>query len=202
MKKLLLLLCLPLLLAACSAFSSALTDEDVARYIKAYDNIAAAAPELDKLKSQNNAISLLTCGPCLARLEQAVQQAGYKDMKTFVAADIRMHITLRAWAYVAITKLAGDAGQAVAAEDFCSLKENIARSKDPQEMALHCARLKSYTSYLDKAGAIAVKLAEKLLREGDIEVIAKHVDAIGTAQTNAKLPMEFRHGGGGGGFDD
>jgi hypothetical protein len=201
MKKLLILLCLPLLLAACSAFTSALTDEDVARYIKAYDNIAAAAPELDKLKSENNAISLLTCGPCLARLEQAVQQAGYKDMKTFVAADIRMHITLRAWAYVAITKLAGETGQAVAAEDFCSLKENIARSKDPKEMALHCARLKSYTSYLDKAGAIAVKLAEKLLKDGDIEVIAKHIDAIGAAQTNAKLPAEFRHGGGGG-FDD
>jgi hypothetical protein len=201
MKKLLLVLCLPLLLAACSAFTSALTDEDVARYIKAYDNIAAAAPELDKLKSENSAISLLTCGPCLARLEQAVQQAGYKDMKTFVAADIRMHITLRAWAYVAITKLAGETGQAVAAEDFCSLKENIARSKDPKEMALHCARLKSYTSYLDKAGSIAVKLAEKLLQDGDIEVIAKHIDAIGAAQTNAKLPVEFRHGGGGG-FDD
>jgi hypothetical protein len=201
MKKLLLVLFLPLLLAACSAFTSALTDEDVARYIKAYDNIAAAAPELDKLQSENNAISLLTCGPCLARLEQAVQQAGYKDMKTFVAADIRMHITLRAWAYVAITKLAGETGQAVAAEDFCSLKENIARSKDPKEMALHCARLKSYTSYLDKAGAIAVKLAEKLLKDGDIEVIAKHIDAIGAAQTNAKLPVEFRHGGSGG-FDD
>ncbi len=201
MKKLLLLLCLPLLLAACSAFSSALTDEDVARYIKAYDNIAAASPELDKLKSQNNAISVLTCGPCLARLEQAVQQAGYKDMKTFVAADIRMHITLRAWAYVAITKLAGDTGQAVAAEDFCKLKENIARSKDPKEMQLHCARLQSYSSYLDKAGAIAVKLAEKLLKDGDIEVIAKHIDAIGAAQTNEKLPAEYRHGGGGG-FDD
>jgi hypothetical protein len=201
MKKLLVLLCLPLLLAACSAFSSALTDEDVARYIKAYDNIAAAAPELDKLKSENNAISMLTCGPCLARLEQAIRQAGYQDMKTFVAADIRMHITLRAWAYVAITKLAGETGQAVAAEDFCAIKENIARSKDPKEMQLHCARLKSYTSFLDKAGAIAVKLAEKLLKDGDIEVVAKHIDAIGAAQTNPKLPMEYRHGGGGG-FDD
>jgi hypothetical protein len=201
MRKLLLLLCLPLLLAACGAFSSALTDDDVARYIKAYDNIAAAAPELDKLKSQDNAISLLTCGPCLARLEQAVQQAGYKDIKTFVATDIRMHITLRAWAYVAITKLAGETGQAVAAEDFCSIKENIARSKDPKEMQRHCARLKSYTSYLDKAGAIAVKLAEKLLKDGDIEVVAKHLDAISAALTNEKLPVEYRHGSGGG-FDD
>jgi hypothetical protein len=201
MKKLFAILCLPLLLAACSAFSSALSDADVARYILAYNNIAAATPELDSLKRQNNAVSLLTCGPCLARLEQAVQQAGYEDMKSFVATDIRMHITLRAWSYVAITRLAGETGQAVAAEDFCSIKENIARSKDPQEMQRHCARLKSYSSYLDKAGTIAVKLAEKLLKDGDIEVIAKHLDAVSAALTNDKLPAEYRHGGGGG-FDD
>ena len=201
MKKLILLFCLPLLLAACSVLTSALTDEDVARYVKAYNNIAAASPELAKLKRENNAISLLTCGPCLARLEKAVQGAGYDDMKTFVAMDVRMHITLRAWSYVAISQLAGQAGQAVAAEDFCSIKENIARSKDPKEMQLHCARLKSYSSYLDKAGAIAVKLAEKLLTDGDVAVAAKHLDAISAAYTNKNLPIEFLHGGGGD-FDD
>ena len=201
MKKLLLLICLPLLLAACGAFSSALTDNDVARYIKAYDNFAAAAPELDKLKREDQAMSLLTCAPCLARLEKAVQDAGYKDMKSFVAFDIRMHITLRAWAYVEIAKLAGQSGQAVAAEDFCKLKENIAQSKDAEQMRLQCTRLKSYTSYLDRAGAFAVKLAEKLLKDGDIEVVAKHIDAISAALSNENLPSEFRHGSGGG-FDD
>lgn len=201
MKNLLLLFCLSLLLAACGAFSSALTDDDVARYIKAYDNFAAAAPELDKLKREDQAMSLLTCAPCLARLEKAVQDAGYKDMKTFVAFDIRMHITLRAWAYVAIAKLAGETGQAVAAEDFCKLKEDIARSKDAEEMRLQCTRLKSYTSYLDRAGAFAVKLAEKLLKDGDIDVVAKHIDAISAALSNEKLPSEFRHSSGGG-FDD
>lgn len=200
MKKLLLLIALPLLLAACGAFSSALTDADVARYIKAYDNFATAAPELEKLKSENQSVSLLTCGPCLAHLEKAVQDAGYKDMKTFVAFDIRMHITLRAWAYVAIAKLAGESGQAVAAEDFCKLKENIAKSKDAEEMRVVCTRLKSYTSFLDRAGAFAVKLAEKLLKDGDIEVVAKHIDAISAALSNDKLPADLRHGGGG--FDD
>lgn len=194
MKRILMLICIPLLLAACSAFTTALTDADVDQYIKAYNNIAAASPELAKLKSENNALTLLTCGPCLARIEKAVQEAGYKDMKTFVAMDVRMHITLRAWAYVAITKLAGEVGQTVAAGDFCSIKENIMSSKDPQEMQLHCDRLKSYTSYLDKAGAIAVNLAEKLLTEGDIDVIGKHTDAIHRALTNAKLPGEFQHG--------
>lgn len=130
MKKRLLLLCLPLLLAACGAFSSALGDADVARYIKACDNFAAAAPE-----------------------------------------------------------------------DYCKLKGNIARSKDAREMRLQCVRLRSYTSYLDRAGAFAVKLAEKLLKDGDIEVVAKHIDAISAALSNDKLPSEFRHSSGGG-FDD
>ena len=197
MKKLILLLCLPLLLAACSVLSSALTDKDVAQYIKAYENIAAAAPELAKLKSENNAISLLTCGPCLARLEKAAQDAGYDDMKSFVAMDVRMHVTLRAWSYTMITGFAGAAGQVVAAKDFCAIKENIAQSENPKEAGLHCARLKSYSSYLDKAGTIAVKLAEKLLQDGDIEIVARHVDAIAAAFTNKNLPDEYLHGRGG-----
>lgn len=201
MKKIFLILCLPLMLCACSAFTSALSDKDAAQYIQAYNNIAAIAPELAKLKSENNAMSVLTCGPCRARVEQAVQQAGYADMKTFVAADIRMHITLRAYLYVSITKMGGEVGQTVAAADFCRLKENIARSENPAEMKRNCDRLQSYSSYLDKAGAIAVKLAEKLLKEGDIDIAARHIDAIGVALTNPALPDEFRHSSGGG-FDD
>jgi len=191
------MLCLPLLLAACGAFTSALNDDDVARYIKAYEQFAVAAPELEKLQRDSQAASLLTCGPCLARLEKAVQVAGYKDMKAFVAADIRMHITLRAWTYAAMAQLAGQSGQAVAAEDFCSLKEHIAQSSNAEEMRMYCTRLKSYASYLDRAGAMAVKLAEKLLRDGDIDVVGRHVDAISKALTNEKLPAELRHASGG-----
>ena len=94
MKKLLLLIALPLLLAACGAFSGALSDADVARYIKACDNF----------------------------------------------------------------------------------------------------------SDLDKAGAFAVKLAEKLLKDGDIDVVARHIDAISAALSNEKLPADLRHSSGG--FDD
>lgn len=201
MKKLFLLLCLPLLLCACSAFTSALTDKDVAQYIKAYDNIAAISPELTKLQSDNKSIALMTCGPCRARLEQAVQEAGYVDLKAFMAMDIRMHLTLRAWVYVTITKMGGEVGQGVAASDFCKLKENIARSANPEEMKRHCDRLQSYSSYLDKAGAIAVAVAEKLLKEGDIDVVAKHESAIFKAFVNPKLHDDYNHAKGGS-YDD
>ena len=201
MKKLFLILLLPLLLCACSVLTSALTDKDVAQYIKAYENIAAISPELTKLQSDNKSLSVMTCAPCRARLEQAVQEAGYADLKSFIAMDIRMHLTLRAWVYVEITRMGGVVGQQVAAADFCKLKENIARSSNPEEMKRHCDRLHSYSSYLDKAGAIAVKLAEKLLKEGDIDVVAKHQDAIHKAFTNPKLHAEFNHTRGGG-FDD
>lgn len=201
MEKLLLLICLPLFLAACSVLTSSLTEEDVKQYIKAYNNIADASSELAKLKAENNAISLLTCGPCLARIEKAVQDAGYKDMKTFIAMDVRIHVTARAWYYTRIAELAGSVGQGVAAEDFCAIKENIAQSKDPQEMARHCARLQSYASFLDKAGAMAVKLAEKLLKDGDLEVFGKHFEAIADAVSNKNLPVEYRHTSGGGDAD-
>ena len=196
MKKLFLMLCLPLLLCACSALSGALTDKDVALYIQAYKNISKATPELEKLQSENQAVSLFTCGPCRARLEQAVQQAGYADLKSFVAMDIRMHVTLQAWLYVQITKLGGQAGQSMAAADFCKIKENIARSSNPTEMAAHCERLRAYSSYLDKAGAVTVKLAEKLLKEADIEMVGKHFEEI-AALGDLKYPEEFSGSGGG-----
>ena len=193
-----LFLFLPLLLCACNVLSGALTDKDVATYIQAYKNISAATPELEKLKSENQAVSLFTCGPCRARLTRAVQQAGYADLKSFMAMDIRMHVTLRAYLYVEITRMGGEVGKSVAAEDFCKIKENIARSSDPKEMALQCERLRTYSGFLAKAGAIAVKLAEKLLKEGDIEMVAKHFKQI-VALGSLTYPEEFS---GGGGYDD
>ena len=45
-----------------------------------------------------------------------------------------------------------------------------------------------------------LKLAEKLLKEGDIDVVAKHHDAIGQALHHPKLPVEFHHASGA--YDD
>ena len=41
----------------------------------------------------------------------------------------------------------------------------------------------------------------KARQNGDIEVVAKQIDAISAALSNEKLPSEFRHSSGGG-FDD
>jgi hypothetical protein len=158
-------------------------------------------PELARLKKDNNSLTLLTCTPCRTRLEKAVQDAGHKDMTTFLVTDARMHITLKAYVTVAITKLAGEVGQKVAAEDFCNSKENVARSQDPKEMQYQCEQFVGYTSYLDQAGSIVVNLAGKLLNDGDIVAVAKHIKAINAALSNPKLPGEFRHSSGGG-FDD
>jgi hypothetical protein len=195
MKKLIFFLCLPLLLAACGAFSAALTDKDVLQYIKACNNIGAAADELKKMQSDDKAQSLITCAPCRARMEKAVQDAGYADMKAFVASEIRVYLALRAWTYAEITKLAGQLGQGVAAEDFCGIKDNVDHANRPQDMLRYCGQLQTYTGYLSHAGSLAVRLAEKLVRQGDIEAVGRHIDAIGAAQASAQraeLPSEPR----------
>lgn len=181
MKKLLFLLVLSLLCAACSELSGALTDADVEKHLAAYAALEAASPELDKIETKEmKKWAIPACQPCLDHMEKVVQGVGYKDLKAFYAMELRMHVTMRAWAYASIGKLTGEFERNIAA-DLCSSKEEIARSQNPKEMALHCDRLKSYSGYLDKLGVVTVGAAEKLLREGDIAVVARHADAISAA---------------------
>jgi hypothetical protein len=198
MKKLILLICLPLLLFACSVFSTALTDKDVEQYVQAYRNIAAISPALEVLRKENKSLLVLTCTPCRVPLEKAIQEAGYKDLTQFLIADARMHLALRAYATVQITKLAGTVGEQLTPEEFCKLKDEIAKTNDPKEVKLECERVLASASYLNKAGKVIVGLAEKLLHQADIAMIGKHIDAISSALFNEKLVDDFRHVRGGG----
>lgn len=203
MKKLIAAIILPLLICACSQFSSALTDKDVEQYVQAYRNIAAISPALELKQKETKSLTVLTCTPCRAELTKAVQQAGYKDLTAFHLADVRMHLAIRAHGYAEIARVGGElSGQAgVEIETFCRSKDDIARSKNPKETTRECQQVLAMSDYLGRAGKVVVELAQKLLHEGDIAMIGKYHDAIIGALFNDKLVSDFRHVRGGADFD-
>jgi len=190
-----------ILISGCDFLPGPLTDEDIEKYVAAYENIAEVSPILEKQKKDSNSSSVLTCTECYSTLNDAVVKAGYKDLKDFLIADTRIHLTLRYYTYAQITKIVGEASNGVTPEEFCAIPEHIQNSKDPQEVKKQCENIKVWAGYLKTISNAIYAIAEKLLTDGDIAVVAKNIEGIEKALFNPKLVDDFRHVRGGG-FDD
>lgn len=205
MKKLLSCIFL-LILSGCDFLPKPLTDKDIEQYIKAYQNIAEVSPILEKQKKESGSVTIFTCKECYSTLNDAVVKAGYDDLQQFLVADTRIHLTLKYYAYASIAKLVGEAGgevsEKIPAEEICAIPENIQNSKDPQEMKTQCENIKIWSGYLAKISKTIYAIAEKLINDSDMAVVARHAEAIESALFNPKLVDEFRHVRGGADFDD
>jgi hypothetical protein len=195
-----------LIISGCNFLPKPLTDKDMEKYIAAYNNIAEVSPILEKQKKESRATSVFTCKECYTTLHTAVTQAGYADLQEFLIADARIHLTLKYYAYAEITKLAGEVGSEVSGnlpvEEFCSTPENLANSEDPKKAKKQCENFFAWTGYLKTISNAIYSIAEKLLTDGDIAIVANHIEGIEKALFNPKLVSDFRHVKGGGGFDD
>jgi hypothetical protein len=198
---LILLVFVTALLSACKLLTKPLSDADISQYIQTYNNIAAVSPTLEKQKSDSKSTTILTCTACHDTLRDAVTKAGYADIKSFLIADARMHLTLNLYYHLKLTELVGEAANGVPAEDFCKVADLINGTPDPKQATEYCRKIKTTTGYLKKLGDVVVNLAKKLLSDGDIETVGKQVDSINAALTNENLIADFKHVAGGG-FDD
>lgn len=191
-----------LFISGCDFLPKPLTDKDIEKYITAYENIAEVSPTLEKQKQNSNSSTVLTCTECYKTLNDAVVKAGYDDLKDFLIADTRIHLTLRYYTYAQITKIVGEASSGVTPEEFCAVPERIQNSKDPQEVKKQCENIKVWAGYLKTISSAIYAIAEKLLTDGDIAVIAKNIDSIEKALFNPQLVDDFKHVRGRADFDD
>lgn len=189
-------------ISGCDFLPKPLTDQDIEKYIAAYENIAEASPSLEKQKRDSNSSTVLTCAECYNTLNDAVVKAGYKDLKDFLIADTRIHLTLRYYTYAQITKIVGEASSGVTPEEFCAVPERIQNSKDPEQVKKQCENIKVWAGHLKTISSSIYAIAEKLLTDGDIAVVAKNIEGIEKALFNPKLVDDFRHVRGGADFDD
>lgn len=68
-------------ISGCDLLPGPLSENDIEKYIAAYNNIAKASPILEKQKKESNSSLVLTCSACYDTLNDAVVNAGYKDLK-------------------------------------------------------------------------------------------------------------------------
>ncbi len=191
----------PVLLLSCSFVPDALTDEEVEQYVRAYKNIALVSSRLEEVKKESGSLTILTCADCLEILDQAVRDAGYKDLKTFFIADVRIHLAMRHLLYLELSKIVGGAATEVPVEDFCGVVQTEgAASTEDAAVRERCAKILMWGRYVKQLGAVVKGVAERLLNEGDIEAVGRYAEHIQAAWTDEALVDEFLHVRGG--FDD
>lgn len=176
-----------------------LSEQDIQQYIQAYENFAEISPKLEEERKRSNSISIFTCKECRSLLLQAVQDAGYSDLKSFLAMDLRIHYTMRAVAYLKIAELLGGLADEISAEEVRAkpeLMEGLDETERDEVTGLY-DKVAALDRHIKKIGSLFKAMAERILQKGDLELVSKHFDAIHSALTNADLPSELNHSGGG-----
>lgn len=192
-------LTLLLLLGSCGYIIAPLNDKDIQQYIKAYENLATISPQLANERAKSNSVSILTCKECLALLDTAVKEAGYSSYRSFLATDIRIHYAMRHVLYLEIAQITAGVASDVPDEQFCSDPGSVVisdKAKTEQVEKL-CGQISTIAGFIEKFARWFDGVADKLVTEGDLEVVAKYLDQIHAVQTNENLIDELNHANGG-----
>lgn len=167
---------------------TALNDDDVRRYIQAYENIALASPELERMRVEHECITVLTCPPCYPILDRAVVKAGYTDWKSFLASDIRFHLAMKQYAYLELSTLLGRELESEALQkEACSAEDLSAEQRSL------CRRIAAYGQYVSRISGFLKYALRVTNTEGDVETVSRHIDALDQALANPDLVADFRH---------
>ncbi len=80
-------------LCSCTDFHLDLSEEDIAKYVTAIENLAKVSPQIDEEMRKSDAQIVFFCEPCRDLISQAVRDAGYKSFKSFLLMDLRIAYT-------------------------------------------------------------------------------------------------------------
>jgi len=168
---------------------TALNDDDIRRYIQAYENIALASPELERMRIEQKCITVLACLPCYPMLEQAVVKAGYADWPSFLAVDIRFHIAMRQHAVLELSSLLG---RELESEEL--QKEACSGQDLSVEQRGLCRRIAAYGHYISRISGFLKYALRVTNMDGDVETVSRHIVELDRALTDPDLVPDFRHG--------
>lgn len=198
MKRRKLLFVVFVLLMSCGYIPSSLTEEDVDQYIEAYQNLAEVSPNLATLQAKTGSISIFTCSACKEVMENAVVDAGYSSLESFMIMDLRMSYTMRYVLYLELTQLVSEAGEDIPIENLCAQgNQSSLSTEDKKTFDEYCEKAVLYTTYIEKMSKFVNNLVEYLISKADFDVVASNFDELHDAITNPSLISELNRSGGG-----
>ncbi|MBA53936.1 MAG: hypothetical protein CMK89_05725 [Pseudomonadales bacterium] len=187
-----------LCLGACDTNPLALTEEDVERYIRAYENIAEVSGELEQARIDSKSLTIFDCEECRSIWRRAVQDAGYSDLKRFMLADLRINYTMHYAAYFRIGQMLGELGQDVSLEEVCRnpvLRRNL-YEEEKAELDEYCGRAVAISRYVQMLSKFVTVISLEVLSKADFDIVNRYFDRLFEAISNPDLPSDLRRGSG------
>ena len=187
-----------LCLGACDSNPLALTEEDVERYIRAYENIAKVSGELEQARIDSKSLTIFDCEECRSIWRRAVQDAGYSNLKSFMLADLRISYTLHYAAYFRIGQILGELGQNVSLEKVCRdpvLRRNL-YEEESAKLDEYCGRAVAISRYVQMLSKFVTVVSLEVLSKADFDIVNRHFDRLFEAISNPDLPSDLRRGSG------
>lgn len=187
-----------LCLGACDSNPLALTEEDVERYIRAYENIANVSGELEQARINSQSFTIFDCEECRSIWRRAVQDAGYSNLKSFMLADLRISYTLHYAAYFRIGQILGELGQNVSLEKVCRdpvLRRNL-YEEESAKLDEYCGRAVAISRYVQMLSKFVTVVSLEVLSKADFDIVNRHFDRLFEAISNPDLPSDLRRGSG------
>lgn len=184
-----LLLCglVALALTACS--KEKLTDESIDSFVQAYQNLAAAGPQLkQKLEGAQDDKN---CDDCEPLLEDAATKAGYEDYDDFLDADERIR---GAAAYIQINETMAKVSEGMGKmSDEKNCMQMMAAQKDlsEEEKKEKCKNMAAGMGAAQGVMPWVTRIMKFFVEEEDVEAVRPHVGKIDRAINNPALPCEF-----------
>lgn len=167
---------------------TALNDDDVRRYIQAYEDIALVSPDLERMRIEQKCITVMTCPPCYPILDRAVVKGGYADWKSFLVSDIRFHLAMKQYAYLELSTLLGRELESEALQkEACSAEDLSAEQRSL------CRRIAEYGHYISRINGFLEYALRVTKTDGDVETVSRYIDALDRVLTNPDLVADFRH---------
>jgi len=176
------------LTAACEKPVEPLTEQDVIRYIHAYNNIRAISPELLSERVKSDAISVLTCARCESLMRKAAQDAGFPELNAFLLLDLRLSKVLKRMADDEASRLLGRDGEsdAVACDNLPAGEHEAARTA-----RAYCTFGTAQNRFIVRTGAFVVGRRDADIQDADVLVVAPHFEVLRATLTDEALLDEF-----------
>lgn len=186
------------MIVSCNYLIDSLTEEDIAQYVKAYDNLAKVSPLIDKELINSQSESIFTCKECRNLMSKAVTDAGYSSFKWFIVMDLRIHYTMRYVLYLQIAEFIGDEAKDIPLESLCTNQKirSMLDQEQKKKIDENCIHVAALSQHISIVASLINNVAKQLLIKGDLKILGENFDKIQAVISNEKLSEELRSGSG------
>ena len=190
-------LCATVFVGSCSQSIEPLKQSELERWVRAYENIAMASPDLLDKKRASRASTLLACAVCRSTLEELVVDAGYPNLPAFLVIDARIRVAQVYFLHRQMTNaldslydgVRGDATQPCIPSGSLGTNQQIVENG----ITLICWVLTKKIEQIKKTGELEDAIIRKMTIESDVAFVSKNYATLDRTTSDQRLIDDYRN---------